>query len=195
VITQEIINEVRKIVEEQCKSKENIYGYGAWKHHINIVVKYSKILAKKMGGDIEIVELAALLHDYASVKDYDLYKDHHIHSSNLANKILSELEYPSEKIEQVKKCIYSHRASMNIRRNTIEEICVSSADAMAHIDQIPSLLHLAYVSKGMDIDEGAKWVCEKIERSWEKLCDEAKEIIKDKYCSSKIILNSRIYHE
>jgi len=59
---------------------------------------------------------------------------------------------------------------------------------MAHIDQVPSLLHLAYCKREMEISEGAKWVSEKLERSWNKLCPEAKGIIKDKYECAKIVL-------
>lgn len=40
----------------------------------------------------------------------------------------------------------------------------------------------------MDISEGADRVCKKLERSWKKLCPEAKEIIKDKYESAKVVL-------
>jgi uncharacterized protein len=59
---------------------------------------------------------------------------------------------------------------------------------MAHIDNLPSLLHLAFVKKKMYIGEGAEWVKDKITRSWNKLSPEAKEIIKNKYDSAMMIL-------
>lgn len=37
---------------------------------------------------------------------------------------------------------------------------------MAHIGQIHSLLHLVYYKRKMDVNEGANWVSDKIERSW-----------------------------
>jgi hypothetical protein len=40
----------------------------------------------------------------------------------------------------------------------------------------------------MDIEGGTKWVKNKITRSWNKLCPEAKEIIKNKYNSAVSIL-------
>ncbi|WML32991.1 hypothetical protein [Clostridium sp. OS1-26] len=43
----DIIRTIEKEVEEKCKSKNNIFGYGIWTHHILSVVKYSKMLAKK----------------------------------------------------------------------------------------------------------------------------------------------------
>jgi uncharacterized protein len=42
----------------------------------------------------------------------------------------------------------------------------------------------------MGVREGADWVSEKLERSWNKLCPEAKEIIKGKYESAKAVLKS-----
>ncbi|WP_243129214.1 HD domain-containing protein [Hathewaya massiliensis] len=184
----ELIDIVSKIVEEQCKSKDNIFGYSGWTCHIVSVVKHAKILAKRMGADEEIVELAALLHDYASVKDKNMYEEHHIYGAIEAEKILKELDYPQEKIEVIKDCILCHRGSVRKKQKTKEAVCVASADAMAHIDQVPSLLHLVYHNRKMDVKEGAEWVSRKLERSWNKLCPEAKEIMKEKYESAKVVL-------
>ena len=106
------------------------------------VVKYAKLMAKKRGADEEIVEIAALLHDYASIKDYKLYKHHHIHGAEEAEKILKTVNYPMEKIEQVKQCIMSHRGSKMVKKPTKESICLT--DAMAHFDSISSLFRLAF---------------------------------------------------
>ncbi len=186
--SNELINTVSNLVEEQCRKESNVFGYEIWTYHIKIVVKYAKLLAEELGANIEVVELAALLHDYASIKDKVMYEKHHIYGAIEGEKILEKLNYSKEKINMVKECIMSHRGSLDIKRITKEEICIASADAMAHIDQIPSLLHLAYCKKGMNVDEGAVWVNAKIERSWNKLCPEAKEIIREKYESGKNIL-------
>lgn len=49
-----------KEVEEKCKSKNNIFGYGILSHNILSVVKYSKILVERIDADVEVVEIAAL---------------------------------------------------------------------------------------------------------------------------------------
>ncbi|MBZ9689314.1 HD domain-containing protein [Clostridium estertheticum] len=184
----ELINTISKIVEQQCKSEDNIFGYEGWSCHIVSVVKYAKILSKRLGANEEIVEIAALLHDYASVKDKSMYEEHHIYGAIEAEKILKGLDYPREKIEIIKDCILCHRGSVRMQQKTKEAICVASADAMAHIDQVPSLLHLAYYNRKMDVKEGAEWVGRKIERSWNKLCPEAKEIMMKKYECAKVVL-------
>ncbi len=179
---------LRSIVEEACKKETNKYGYGIWSHHIVLVVKYGKLLAQKLEADSEIVEIAALLHDYASIKKKSLTPDHHLHSAREADKILKSLGYPNDKITAVKQCIVSHRGSIDIEKQTVEAVCLASADAIAHIDQIPSLFYLVFVQHQMDIDEGTAWIKAKLERSWNKLCPEGKEMIKDKYEAAKKIV-------
>lgn len=183
-----IVEEISIIVEEECKKDTNIYGYGIWTHHIKAVVRNSILLAKEFNADLEVVELAALLHDYASIKNKLFYKEHHIYGAIEAENLLKTFNYPKEKIELIKNCIISHRGSVIIDKNSNEAKIIASADAMAHIDEIPSLFHLAYTKHKMNIDDGAEWVMNKIDRSWQKLCPEAKELMLYKYNSIKTIL-------
>ena len=81
----------------------------------------------------------------------------------------------------LQKCILNHRGSVKLERNSIEELCVADADAVSHFDSVPSLLYLAYVEKGMDIEHGSSFVRGKLERSYNELSDESKEIYKEKY--------------
>jgi uncharacterized protein len=101
---------------------------------------------------------------------------------------LQERGYPCATILAVKDCIASHRASTGAKQRAKEAICLASADAMAHIAHIPSLLYLAYVQRQMTIDEGSKWVRDKVQRSWNKLCPEAREIIQEQYESALNVL-------
>ncbi len=183
-----MINKIRNIVEEACLKDSNIFGYGIWTHHITQVARNGKLLAEIFKADLEIVEIAALLHDYASVKDRALYKDHHIHGQIEAEKILRNFSYPEEKIEAVKHCIAAHRGSVPMERKSPEAECIANADAVTHIEQVPSLLHSAYVLKKMGIDNGTKWVRYKLERSWNKLNFQVQELIREKYESALKIL-------
>ena len=82
-----MVKKFKRIVKEACKQKSNYFGYRAWTDHITTVIKYATILAKKLNADEEIVEIAAIFHDYASIVNKDLYPDHHIHGAKLAEKI------------------------------------------------------------------------------------------------------------
>jgi predicted hydrolase (HD superfamily) len=183
-----VIHDIERIVEQVCKQETNIFGYSIWTHHITQVVQNAKQLAKRLGADLEIVEIAALLHDYASVKDATLYKDHHLNSAIEAENILKRFDYPAEKINAVKHCIETHRGSVYEQRRSLETDCVASADAMAHIQNVPALLYSAYIQRGMEIDEGIKWLRRKLERSWNKMMPEAQEMVKEKYGAAMKIL-------
>lgn len=164
-----MIDTIAELVEAACARESNVFGYSIWTHHITKVAAKARKLASLFGADPEIVEVAALLHDYASVKDQALYAEHHIHGPREAEKVLQALGYPLEKIEAVKHCIATHRGSVPVMRETPEALCLANADAATHIEQVAALLYLAYVHKGMGVDEGAAWVLAKLQRSWQKL--------------------------
>jgi len=174
-----MITEIAQIVEEACARAENVFGRGIWTHHITQVVKNGRRLAEMFDADTEIVEIAALLHDYASIKDEALYKEHHIHSGIEAEKLLRRFGYPQERIEAVKECIAAHRGSVPGERGSIEAECLASADGMAHIQQVPALLALALARR--DVDEGVEWVKAKLQRSWNKLHPEVQALMREKY--------------
>lgn len=125
-----MIQKFERIVEEACLKKSNIFGYGIWTHHITQVAKNGKRLSKIFNADSEIIEIAALLHDYASVKDKAYYQEHHKYSQIEAEKILKHLGYPNEKIEAVKHCIATHRGSVLKERKSVEAECLANADAI-----------------------------------------------------------------
>lgn len=52
-------------VKKRCNLPSNVYGIGAWEHHIKIVYELAKKYANEYGANLEIVSLAALLHDIA----------------------------------------------------------------------------------------------------------------------------------
>ncbi len=176
-----MIHDIERMVEQICKQETNIFGYAIWTHHIKPVVQNAKQLAQLLGADREIVEIAALLHDFASVKDRALYEDHHINSAIEAEKILKGFDYPTEKIEAVKHCIETHRGSVSEDRRSLEADCLASADAMAHIQNVPALLFSAYIQQNMELDEGTDWLRKKLERSWDKMVPQAQELVKEKY--------------
>lgn len=183
-----VIDKVRKIVKIACLSRRNSYGEHIWDTHILKVVRYAKMLGEQMGADLEILEIAALLHDYASILDKENYKDHHIIGAELAGNILSQLNYPPDKIEQVKHCILTHRGSKELQRRTLEAKILANADALAHFDTIPALLWVEFITKENDLKEGIDQVKNKLQRSWHKLNPEAQELINEKYQAAKIVL-------
>lgn len=175
-------------VKKRCELPSNAYGIGAWDHHIKIVYELAKKYASEYGANQEIVSLAALLHDIASVTDVNFTEEHHEIGAKIAEELLLKENYPLEKIELIKKCILNHRGSRLVDKNSSEEICVADSDAMAHFYSIPSLLSMVYREKNLSIDEGSKFVMDKLDRSYNKMSDKGKKLVRKQYESARNIL-------
>jgi uncharacterized protein len=187
-LRQDILDSIKDEVKKRCESKANFFGIGGY-YHIKAVVKNAIILAENYSADIEVVTIGAWLHDIASVTDYNLYEEHHIHGARIAGDMLNDFNYPKEKIELVKRCILNHRGSKLLEKSSKEEICVADADTIAHFDNLPSLFQLAYGVRKYSVSEGIDFVKNKLIRSYNKLSDESKEIYREKYDTVMKILN------
>jgi uncharacterized protein len=177
--TASMINEIKNEVQRRCDSSSNYFGTGSYSH-IYSVAKNAIVLAKLYDADVEICEISAWLHDIASVTDYKLYENHHIHGAEIAEELLQFYKYPKDRIERVKLCILNHRGSVLNEKSTKEEICVSDADAIAHFDTIPSLFYLAFVQRKLCIEDGTNFVLAKLERSYNKMSEKSKMHYKEK---------------
>lgn len=177
---EDIIEYLEEEVLRRCKCEENKFGFDIY-YHIRAVVKNVEKTAHLYNADLEISIISAWLHDIASITDINFYKNHHIYGQYIAEEILRRKAYDDQKIECVKKCIYSHRGSRVIDKESAEEKCVADADASSHFDNLPSLLYLSYVTRNMELCEGVNFVKNKMERSWNKLSDKGKKIYFNDY--------------
>lgn len=183
---------VRNLVKKACYSKNNKFSEESWDYHIVIVVDYSLKLGKKLKADLEILELAALLHDYAGICNEKFSKEHHIHGARLAEKVLQPFNYPQDKITHIKECILNHRGSRKRVHKSIESKILASADAMSHFSQIVDMLHFTYQTRKLGTKKGAVWLKEKLKRSWKKIMPEGKKMIREDYEIAMKVLNRAI---
>jgi len=176
---KEIIKNIKIEIRSRCEAPSNFFGPGVY-NHIESVAKNAVELAKYYGADIEVCEIAGWLHDIASITDYNLYKEHHIHGANIAEDILNYYNYPKDKIELVKLCILNHRGSIQKEKTNKEEMCIADADAISHYDNLPSLFYLAFVQRKLNIDDGIMFVKNKLDRTYNKMSNESREYYKHK---------------
>lgn len=104
-----MIKEIYDEVKKRCMLPSNVYGIGAWSHHIELVYKISCSICNEYGANYDIVSLAALLHDIASITNKDYAENHHIIGAKIAEEILNKYDISQEKIALIKKCILNHR--------------------------------------------------------------------------------------
>ncbi len=121
------------------------------------------------------------MHDVSMPAEYGDRSKHNIYSAEMSEKLLSELNYPKEKLELVKKCVLNHSGRNAHLRNTVEEICISDADALAHFDRIPSLFSLAYGVLNMKLEEGREYVKGRLKDDYNGLNERTKELYKIKF--------------
>ena len=62
-----------KLIQEQAErfdKAQNCQIGQTWKYHLEPVVKNACMLAERYGADRDVVEVAALFHDYADLLDF-----------------------------------------------------------------------------------------------------------------------------
>lgn len=181
-----VVEEIRKFVEKECKKDSAKYGMEAYNHHFVPTVRYAKLITEKIGGDKEVIEISAWLHDIGSIMVGR--ENHHIDGQEIAEKKLRELSYDEDKIKKVKECIFSHRGSQGIKPKTKEAQIIADADGMGTFDKLHGLFYAAFVAEKLDTEQARKSVKQKLINSYNKISFEAKRIVKNKYDAAMLLL-------
>ncbi|MCK5629499.1 MAG: HD domain-containing protein [Nanoarchaeota archaeon] len=183
----DIIQDIKDFVENECKKPSSKYGYDLFPFHLVSMVNHAEKLADELGGDKEIILIAAWLHDIGSI----IYgrKDHHITGARIAEEKLKEFHFPDEKIELIKKCIFNHRSSQQNARNSIEEKIIAEADILSNFENIAGIFKAAFIYEDKTQGEAKESVRQKLERKWKQLhFDNSKEIIRPKFEAAMLLL-------
>jgi len=175
------LGKIYKIIEKSFAESD-------YRYHILPVVKYAKELARIYKADAKVTEIAALLHDVGRI-DIKNDAEHHILGVPVAEKILKKLKYSAEIIEEVKHCVASHRASQDLKPQTLIAKIIANADAMSHFDMLP-VFYYWNGQRNAPVAEIAEWIEKKLERDWKKKLTfpEAKKLVAKKYQAAKILL-------
>lgn len=97
--------------------------------HVKRVHELALRIAEEENADKEVVEAAVFLHDIGRAKeDHGKINNHAEWGAEKAEKILDNLDYSQEFIEEVKHCINSHRYSTDPDPDTLEAKVLSDAD-------------------------------------------------------------------
>ena len=103
--------------------------------HVERVLKNALHIGKVEGADLEIVELAALLHDIARDIDTNTTETgdtcHAVEGAKIAEEILKKHNYHAEKIEKICHCIKTHRfRDPTLVPETLEAKVIYDADKL-----------------------------------------------------------------
>jgi uncharacterized protein len=185
-MNKNIVEEIRKFVEEKCRNHN--LGEEIYFNHFIPVVNYSKKLAKEKEVNLELVEIAAWLHDIGSI----VYgrKNHHITGAKIAEEKLNELCYDKDKIELIKKCILNHRGSVKNILSSDEEQIIVEADCLTFFDHLEGYFLWVIDGDGIKNQKSIREsVKQKLQNKWNQLSPNAKELIKLKYEAAMLLFS------
>lgn len=185
-----IIDILKKYIAGECKKTGNALGPSFFDHHILKVVEYSKLLADSLAADSEVVEIAAYLHDIAAVQNIKALPEHHILSAVIAGNMLHGYNFSNERIERVVQAIKKHVNPVQVGEASLEDVCLSNADAMSQIAEPVYWLYFAYSVRRLSFEQGKEWYQKRIENNWKALIPQAKEIIEKEYHYTRRILTN-----
>ncbi|NJE06378.1 HD domain-containing protein [Thermococcus sp. M36] len=140
--------------------REGTHGFS----HVERVFNLCMHIGKEEGADLEVLALAALLHDVARpLESAGKVEDHALEGARIARQYLKSLGYPEEKITAVAHAIEAHRFSRGPEPRTLEAKILSDADKLDAIGAIGVARVFMYSGEhGRDIEASLRHFEEKI---------------------------------
>ena len=135
-----IIEQIKQLVKERFTGEASGHDW----HHIERVYSMACFLQEKEGGEREIIELSALLHD---ISDHKLNGGKLNMGGQVATEILTEFNYPEDRIKRISEIIdgVSYKgAGVPDSMTTIEGKIVQDADRLDAIGAIGIARAFAY---------------------------------------------------
>jgi len=98
--------------------------------HVMRVCDTCDRLGEEENANLQVLRIAALLHDVAISQEVERGADHAIESSLLAKKLLESYNFPKDKIAQIVYAIRVHRFGSGIVPHSIEAKILQDADRL-----------------------------------------------------------------
>lgn len=126
--------------------------------HLTYTLTVARELQAQYGGDLEIIELAAIAHDFGRVPE----GDNSMHAELGAPKVEAFLireGYPAERAVRVARCVFMHNKNEGFE--TIEEEVVMNADRISKV-----IHHEAFIllSKKQTVPDRARWALKYLDK-------------------------------
>jgi len=172
-----LFKKIEKAVEESMPSDQSIAHR---MDHLQRVRRNSLELAKNYNVDMEVLEIAALLHD---VNQPIGKKNEHVEMSvDTAKKILESCTVEKEKAEKILRIVSEHSTERITNKSSMESKILFDADKLDGIGAVGIARVFSYSGQhSMSIKEAMAWYRKKIDIAINALnTKEAKEIAKEK---------------
>ena len=180
------------LLEKVIKLCIKKYPKHNWVGHIIPVKNISLRLQKQYGGEKEIIEPAAYMHDLGRTIPYlnMLQKfgvGHEVSGYHYARFKLRQFSCDDKINERIARCVLTHAGSGQsiYAPENIEEEIIMNADSITVIEQHEYLFAIHYSTHGKDLAKSMEWFLRKLDRSYETkitlpgLKDEFKNLYKE----------------
>lgn len=131
---KKLISEIEKEAKKFFKGASSCHDWT----HVERVRDLTLRIGKKEKADLEIIEIAALLHDIGrkkEMKERGLFC-HAEHGAKIAKKILQKYKFAANNIANIVQCIESHRYRNDKIPKTIEAKVLFDADKLDSIGAV-----------------------------------------------------------
>jgi putative nucleotidyltransferase with HDIG domain len=134
-------------------------------NHVGVVAAHAKAVAERVGADVELSQVAALLHDIADIKMDRANPAHEAESLNIARQIMLDCGYSEEETTQiVDDAIRFHSCHGDERPKCKEGLVLATADSMAHLQTDFYVFATWEIGKRETLNQLKSWVLNKLER-------------------------------
>jgi len=133
--------------------------------HLFRVVRIATFLARKEGGNLQIIQAGAWLHDIGLIEGN---KNHDKRGVRIAKKFLSKLKIEKRIVREILHCIECHEG--NIKPKSREAMIVHDADALDKLGPLGILRHTwKLANSGMYVEQISRILEKELERRKRRL--------------------------
>ncbi len=135
-------------------------------NHVVIVTNNAKKIAESHGADVELSQVAALLHDIADYRMERKNPEHEAESLKIARQLMTEFGYSEQEIVLVvDDAIRYHSCHGDERPKSIEGLVLATADSLAHLQtNFYIFATWGFGQSGRKLEDLQAWVLQKIDR-------------------------------
>lgn len=148
--------------------------------HLKFVLEVAENLQRELGGDLEVISVAAIAHDFGRLEDGN--NDNHPRiGSEIIKPILENLGFDAEKIQKIQECIAYQKGE---KFKNIEVEIVYNADVASKILQHEAFMLMV---KKDTFESRAQWALKYLDRIEKITIPTLKARCQKKYSELKII--------
>lgn len=137
-----------------------------YSNHVVVVTRNAKMVAERKAADIELSQVAALLHDVADYKMARVHLEHEAESLKIAREVMAKHGYTKDEIALVvDDAIRYHSCHGDERPRSKEGLVLATADSLAHLQtNFYVFAAWGFGKSGRSLEDFRAWVLTKIER-------------------------------